>query len=445
MEQAITVLKDRISGNVVLSGDAQYEKLRQVPFNHTALPLAIVQVMSAEDVSAAIDVARRNHLTLSVRSGGHSGAGLSTNDDGIVIDLSLLNQVEVIDADKRLVRIGAGATWAEVATNLEGHKWAISSGDTGNVGVGGLSLGGGIGWMVREHGLTIDALEAVEIVTAKGELVRATAGQNSDLFWAVRGGGGNFGVATAFEFRAVPCDGVIGGKLIFDAADRQTVLSKWAAYMRSAPEKLTSIIMLLPGFGPDAKSQLIMAVCYAATDEAAAQKALQPLRDLAPIIRDDVRRMSYAEMLEEAKDTGAFKVRVRNGFVRKITPELIDTLANSFGKPGAPMLQIRSLGDAMSHIASDATAFEHRGNEALIVMNAKLPQDRTDEQADHLADSLWAPVRPFVHGAYIGLHTDNSERSTDEAYQTNRNRLEHIKATYDPENLFNQNTNIKPA
>ena len=445
MNQTITALKSLIGSGIVSPEDEAYDVLRQVMFNHTAKPLAIVQCKTVDDVKAMVNFARDNHLKLSIRSGGHSGAGLSTNDGGLVIDLNHFDQVEVIDATSNIVRVGAGAKWGNVARILEEYNLAISSGDTRSVGVGGLTLGGGIGWMVREHGLSIDNLEAVELVTAEGKLVRASATENADLFWAVRGGGGNFGVATAFEFRAVPCRGIVGGKLMFAAADAEAVLTNWSAYMRTAPEKLSSTALLFPGFGPEATPQVIIIVCYADDNETAAQQAIQPLREVAPLIHEDVKPMAYADMLEDARDVSAVKIRVRNGFVPKLSSDLIATFAKDFCKPGTPPVQIRSLGGAMTRVPSNAMAFEHRDAEALIIMNAMLPQVLSDEQAEEKADSLWASIRPFTHGAYVGFQTDNSKRSTDEAYETNRERLAKLKTLYDPQNLFDQNTNIRPS
>jgi FAD/FMN-containing dehydrogenase len=445
MDQVMDSLRSDLSGSVITPEDETYDMFRQTMFNHAAKPAIIALCKTVDDVVRAVNFARDNHMKLSVRSGGHSGAGLSTNDGGIVIDLRDLHQVKVLDENKGIVRIEAGAKWGDVANALESHNLVVSSGDTRSVGVGGLVLGGGIGWMIRTYGLSIDRLEAVELVSATGEKIRATATENVDLFWAVRGGGGNFGVATAFEFRAIPCEGVVGGKLIFDAADAEVVLTKWSAYMRTAPKKLNSTVVLFPGFGPDAKPQVIVAACYADHDEVAARQALQPLRELAPVIHDDIKVMAYAEMLEDVKDVSALKIRVRNGFVQTLTPGLVQVLAKNFAKPGTPMLQIRSLGAALSDISTDATAFEHRDTEALLVMNAMLPRVMSDEQVEEAADTAWNPIKPFVHGAYIGFQTDNSERSTDEAYDVNRERLMRVKAAYDPQNIFDQNTNIKPA
>lgn len=445
MDRTIAELKSRITGNVIVQGDDAYETRRGVLFNRTAKPLVIVECKTADDVALAVNTARDAHITLSVRSGGHSGAGLSSNTDGCVIDLRLLNQVDVVNAQEGIVHVGAGATWGEVAHTLQPYNLAISSGDTKSVGVGGLTLGGGIGWMVRTVGLSIDRLEAVELVLASGEIVRATADKHPDLFWAIRGGGGNVGIATTFEFRAVPCRSVLGGKLVYAATDLETVLTKWSAYMKTAPETLNSTVLLLPGFGPDPKPQVIVIVCCADQDEDAAEKAVQPLRELAPMVHDTVARIPYVEMLEDIRMMDGIKVRVRNGFVTKISPELIHEVVQNFCKPGAPMMQIRSLGGAMARVSSDAMAFEHRGAEALIIMNAMFPQGQSDGQVYQEADAQWASIQPFVHGSYVGFQTDNSPRSTDEAYIASRHRLTEVKLRYDPGNLFNQNTNIIPT
>ena len=244
IQQSVSDLKTQITGEVVLPDSPDYEGLRN-GFSATGSPAVIVRPQSNEDVAAAIQYARDNHLKLTVRSGGHSQSGMSTNDGGMVIELGHFNKVEVVDPAQHRVRIGAGAKWGDVAQTLSSQGLALSSGDTNSVGVGGLTLGGGIGWLVRKVGLTIDNLESAEIVTADGSALHVSAGVHPDLFWAIRGGGGNFGVVTAFDFRAHPLKSIVAGMAIYDVAEAETVLTKWAAAMRRARSwKIANTMMM---------------------------------------------------------------------------------------------------------------------------------------------------------------------------------------------------------
>ena len=439
-------LAGQIHGRVITAKDtADYEKSRQVLFSHNAHPAVIVECTDEADVAATIDFAAKHDLKLSVRSGGHSGLGVSTNDDGVIVDLSRIKDVEIIDEANHIVRIGAGAHWGDVAEQLAPHKLAISSGDTTSVGVSGLTLGGGVGWMVREHGLAIDNVVAMEMVDAEGKTVRATADENQDLFWALRGGGGNFGVVTAIEFRAHQNDGVFGGTITYGADKREEILKNWATYMRTATPELNSTVMFFPGFGPGQTPQLMILVCYAGSDDAKAQAAIQPLRELGDtVVSDDVKAKPYHEMLEGVMAPDMV-IRVRNGFAESLTDELSKTISDHFGTPGTPFLMIRAVGGAMNEVPADATAFAHRDAEAFLIMPAFSPAGSTDEAANEYADKLWAPLKPFLHGTYVNFLTDASKESIELAYPPETlARLRKIKAEYDPANIFHRNVNITP-
>jgi FAD/FMN-containing dehydrogenase len=348
----------------------------------------------------------------------------------------------VLDADKRIVRVGAGVRWGEVAKQLEPHGLAISSGDTASVGVGGLALGGGIGWMVRGHGLAIDNILAIEIVTADGQTLRASADDHADLFWALRGGGGNFGVATAFEFRAEVCKGIIAGTINYHFADLEAVLRGWSSYMRTAPETLNSTIVAMPGFGPDPDPVLMIMVCFDGTDEAAAKAAIDPLRAIAKPTHEDIKPEPYSAMLGEAMDV-PFKVQTHNGFVKRFDDTVIQAVVGMCTQDEKPILQIRSLGGAMNRVPADATAFAHRGYEAFIVMPAFAD---TMEHAGHKVDELWAPLKPLTTGAYVNFLTDVSQDNVRTAYPPETYaRLASVKAAYDPENIFCRNATILPG
>jgi FAD/FMN-containing dehydrogenase len=395
----------------------------------------------------ALHFAREQRAPVSVRSGGHLLTGQATNDGGLVVDLARFNTVTLQDAEQRLVRIGAGAHWGEVAAALAKHDLAISSGDTRQVGVGGLTLGGGIGWMVRTHGLTIDSLRAAELVTADGRILRVSAEEYPDLFWAIRGGGGNFGVVTSFDFEAQPCTGIVGGSVVYDTAEAKSVLTNWASAMNDVPEELNSTLVLFSGFGPQMPPQVMVLLCYAGDDEVAARGAIEPFLRLGDVRSQDIQKKPYAAMLEDAQPLPpSFKMVGHNGFVRTLGDEVIEVLAAHYGQAGAPIAQIRRLGGAMARVDSLETAFAHRENEALVVVPAFAPADAPVEQFQQIRQASWGPLAPWSSGAYGNFLSEASAASVAAAYPGETyTRLARIKTIYDPENLFNQNLNIQPA
>jgi FAD/FMN-containing dehydrogenase len=288
----LSALSGRISGDVIVSHDPRYDTARQVMiFSVDRRPLAIVRAANAHDVAEAVTYARAYDLPLAVRSGGHSIAGSSMIDDGIVIDLSGMKDV-AIDPETRTARVGAGATSGDLAGPASMHNLALSTGDTSSVGIGGLTLGGGIGFMVRKHGLTIDNLLAAQVVTAAGEIVTVSADQHPDLFWAIRGGGGNFGIVTEFTFRLAPVSQILGGVLMLPAT--REVLRGYLDYAPTAPDDLTTIANLMhappaPFVPPDRVGTpvLMILVCWTG-DLAAGERALAPLRALATPVAEAV-------------------------------------------------------------------------------------------------------------------------------------------------------------
>jgi FAD/FMN-containing dehydrogenase len=435
--------KTAFSGDIILPNDARYETARKTLMD-SGSPALVVLPHSNSDVALAIKYARDNSLKLSIRSGGHSNVGFGTNDGGLVIDLSDLNKVKVIDADKMFVRVGSGARWIDVATTLKPHGLAISSGDTQSVGVGGLTLGGGIGWMVRRDGLAIDNLVAAEIVLADGTVKRADKNESPDLFWAIRGGGGNFGVVTSFEFTAHPVGNVYAGFINYGVEDIARTLTGWRNHMRQAPQELTTMVVVMPPFGDAMPAAVTVMVCYASDDEALANAAIDPLRNLGKVNSDTVALKPYANVLEEAHPPAGMKIIVKNGFAREFNDELINIIAKTHGKPGAPALQIRSLGGAMNNVAPDATAFAHRDSEVLMIDAHFLPPDATDEMVQKMLEP-WNRMEKFTTGSYVNLMSEATQKQIDASYpKSTYDRLAEIKQKYDPQNVFNQNYNVKP-
>lgn len=311
------------------------------------------------------------------------------------------------------------------------------------MGVAGLALAGGVGWMVRRDGLTIDNVVAVELVTADGQLLRVSKDEHQDLFWGVRGGGGNFGIATSFEFIAHPVDHVYSGTIMYDMKDLRQLLQGWRDYIRTAPEELTTMFLVMPAnpaFADTPASAIIM-LCYAGGEEAEVMQTIEPLLNLGTVLNKDIQRKAYADVLEEAHMPQGFKVITNNAFVRTLSEELIDVICNN----GDQILQIRSLGGAMNRVAANATAFAHRDSEVLIVAPTFVVLD-ADDTAVETALRPWRAIEAFSNGAYCSFFSEPTDKALAAAYPpATHNRLARIKQQYDPDNLFSRNYNIKPT
>ncbi len=436
-------VRKTFSGTIITPEDAGYDEASTVMIRKGS-PAVVFACASPEDVAAALSYAREAKLVVSVRSGGHSNAGLSTNDGGVIIDVSNMHAVEVLDEQAGLVRIGAGAKWVDAAKALSEHGLAITSGDTRSVGVGGLTLGGGIGWMVRKYGLTIDSMHSAEIVTADGEILTVSAESHPDLFWAVRGGGGNFGVVTAFEFTAHHVSDVFFGKIMYALSDAEAQLKAWRDYVRTCSDDLTTAAFITPAMGPEAPSMFIVVACWAG-DKATADEVLAPLRKLpGTMVGDTIAQMPYYEVLEGAMVPPNMRIEVNNAFFDELTDEVIGKIAAANRDHGS-MFQIRHLGGAMNRVAADATAFGHRDSEVMVLAPVILPAS-TDEPTIQAALAPWYDIAKDSKGAYVNFFSRNEDRTVEAAYlPETRQRLAKIKATYDPQNIFDQNLNIKPT
>ena len=426
---------------VLLPGDDGYARA-STAFARVGRPAVVVQPADADEAAAAVVFARDNGLTLSVRSGGHSGSGHSTNDDGLVLDLALLDTVEVLPGD--LVRIGGGATWGTVASALGDYDLAITSGDTASVGVGGLTLGGGIGWLVREYGLALDNLVAAEVVTADGQILGADESENPDLFWALRGGGGNFGVVTSFTFRASPLDGIHFGTLEFASDDLAALLTGWRDVMRAAPERLGSTFLSMPPFG-DMPGGVQIIVCYGASDDDAAAEAIAPLLALGGLTGNTIARTSYSEILGDAHAPEGVRIVNNNAFAPDLSDACIRAVAEMYSATPGSVLMVRYLGGAFNRVDRDATAVAFRDSETLIISAAFFPHDAGDDAVEAY-QQRWDSLLPYLQGLYGNFSALASDVATPLMYPPDTlARLERIKSVYDPQNLFDQNHNIRPT
>jgi FAD/FMN-containing dehydrogenase len=429
---------DIIKHIAIRPGDPEYDAARTTVAG-MAQPAVVLRPTTPAEVADALHHARSEGLALAIRGGGHNALGFGNIDGGAVLDLSRLDAVEVL-GDGR-VRIGAGATWGPAAAALAEHGLAITSGDTVSVGVGGLTQAGGIGWMVRKHGLTIDSLLAAEVVTAAGDIVRASVTENPDLFWALRGGAGNFGVVTALEFQAQPVTTVLFGTISFALDDVTQLLKGWTAAMRGAPDELSTTLILVPRFG-DAPGGAVLYVCLAADDPADAG-ALEPLRTIGTVVAEDVRERPYAEILEEARPPEGVLPVIGNALVESVDGPLIDAIATAYAA-GGRVVFLRSLGGAVARVDPAATAFAHRGAEALVVSAAFLPADATDEQIAG-ARAVWRTIGEHGMGTYAGfLGSDSAEDIAALWPAATLERLRQVKRTWDPDNTFRRNFNVAP-
>jgi FAD/FMN-containing dehydrogenase len=415
-------------------------------YMRTGRPAVIVQPHDADGVSAAIQYAIDHGLVLSVKSGGHSVLGFGTNDDGVVVDMSGFDSIDVLDAETGHVRIGAGAVWGDVATTLAAQGLSLTSGDTKSVGVGGLTVGGGVGWMVRNHGLTIDSLVAADLVTAGGQALRVDDAENSDLFWAIRGGGGNFGVVTHFEFVAQPATAVHAGTITYAVDDVPALVRGWTDAHRAGPEELNSTLVLMPAFGDEMPAMAMGLVCYAGADHAAADAAFAPLLALDGVLSTEIAEKPYADVLEEAHPPPGVTAMATNTLVESMSDEVIAALADWYAAGTVGRLAfIRALGGAVGRVPSDATAFAHRTAEAMVVGAAFLPVDAAEEELIEAIRPFDA-VKAFGVGAYSGFLGTATADDLAAIYPVQTlHRLREVKQKYDPANVFNQNFNIRPG
>jgi len=445
MNSAFGTLRRDFGGDIIEPGGAEYESASRT-VSALGSPAYVLRPKSVRDVQASVRFAASAGLLLSVRGGGHAFAGFGTNDGGVVIDLSNLANVEIIDKERHLVRIGGGATWGEVAAALAPHALAISSGDTKSVGVGGLTLTGGIGWKVRKYGLALDSVVAAEVVTANGEVVHASTQQNSELFWAIRGGGGNFGIVTAFEFVAHPTTDVFHGKVAFPASQAATVLQSWADYMRTAPEELTSVAVFanpLAG-GPDAPVEIH--VVFDGDDLGLADQAIDPIRRLGTVTGDDIALKPYADALEDGgPPPPGIQFVARSAFVAaESVPDIVHILAQARTSQRSPVIAVRSVGGAVSRVPDEATAYAYRQAELMLLTFTVGPEPAI-EAARPALETIWEKLAPHVSGAYANFLTPATEEDVAAIYpaQTYK-RLAAVKRRYDPGNLFARNHNVRP-
>jgi FAD/FMN-containing dehydrogenase len=450
---SIPELRDRFDGRVTGPGDPGYDQARKVFYGKwDRRPAAVIRPTSAAEVARVVGLARDRGLELAIRSGGHSLAGHSASDGGIVLDLSAMTALEV---DRQ-----SGTAWAQTGLTAGAYTKAVGAdglatgfGDTGSVGIGGLTLGGGVGFLVRKHGLTIDNLLAAELVTADGQILQVDHDHHPELFWAIRGGGGNFGVATRFRYRLHELPSIVGGMLLLPADD-PGVIEGFMAAAAAAPEELSAIANIMvappiPFLPPEAHGKLIlMALVAWAGDSEAGERALAPFRALAEPLADMLRPMPYAGLFEPVEDMEVTEESARSLFMDTVDAAAAATIVERLQASTAPMAvaQLRALGGAMARVPADATAFAHRDRRVMGGVGAVYDRAADKPVHDAWADGFAAALRQGEPGVYVNFLADEGPGRVREAYPgATWDRLAEVKRRWDPANLFHHNQNIQPA
>jgi FAD/FMN-containing dehydrogenase len=454
-EFTMTQLHERVRGQVITPEDETYEEARKV---YNAMidrrPRVVVKAADAGDVMAAVDFARENELDLAVRGGGHSVPGFGTCDDGVVVDLGGMRGVRV-DAAARTARAEGGATWGDFNHATHAFGLATTGGIISTTGIGGLTLGGGIGHLARGLGLSADNLVSVDVVTADGRLLVASDTENEDLFWALRGGGGNFGVVTSFEYRLHPLTNVYGGPMFFELEQAETVLRFYREFIRSAPEQLGAfpafqVAPPLP-FIPEQRhgdTFVIIVACWAGPLDQG-ERALRPIHDVAPVVAEFVGPMPYPAL--NAAFDGLVPAGLHHYWKANFVSELSDALIAAHLQHGPKIptmnsaMHIYPIDGAPQRVASDATAFAYRDANFATVIAGMWPEPADNEANIKWVRDYYAAVAPLSEeGAYINFLSGDDQGKIRANYRGNYDRLVAAKRKYDPGNLFHLNQNIDP-
>lgn len=445
---AIDDLRARLRGTLLQAGDPGYDEARLV-WNGMIdrRPALIAQCAGMIDVARAVQFARSYDLLVAVRGGGHSFPGHSTCDGGLVIDLSPMRRIEV-DPQARRARAEGGVRWGELDRATQEYGLAVTGGQVSHTGIAGLTLGGGIGWLMREHGLTVDSLLSADVVSADGAQLRASAEENPELFWALRGGGGNFGIVTEFEYRLHPVGPMLYGGLIgYPFADAVKVFRDARDYLATAPEALSATLVLLRS--PEGHPLAGIAVCYT-SDPAGAEPAIAPLRRLDTPVMEHLGPMPYVavqQMIDQVAAPG-LRYYMRSNLLNALDEEMIGIAAEHFARCPSPqsIVIFVQMGGAVARVSPETTAFPHRQAAYSFTALSIWTDPNADEENVAWIKSLWTDLRPKLPNAvYVNeLSGDEGEARLRAAYGPAYEPLAALKRRYDPANVFRLNQNIAP-
>jgi FAD/FMN-containing dehydrogenase len=449
-------LASGFAGDLIRPGDPTYDEHRRI-WNGAIdrHPALIARCRGVSDVVAAIAFGRETGQPVAVRGGGHSFPGLSVVDGGLVIDLGLMNEIRV-DPEARIARAGPGVRLGELDRATQPYGLAVPAGIVTTTGLAGLTLGGGIGWQMRKYGLTIDQLLSVDLVTAGGELVRASATENADLFWGVRGGGGNFGIVTEFEFRLNPLGPIVlAGPIYWPMEDSARVLRFYRDWITDVPDELTTIVVhrkvpavpLIPT-EMHGKPVVSVTVCYAGPIEDG-EKVVRPLREFGSPLLDLCAPKPFFE-LQSMFDTSlppGYWYYFRACDVAELTDEVIDITAEHALRLKSPVtaFPIFQLGGAVARVGNDETAFNSRRAGHTFNINATTVTSEGFDEEREWSRNFWSALAPYHTSVYVNFLLDEGEERIRQAYGPEKyDRLKALKRKYDPDNFFRLNQNIRP-
>jgi FAD/FMN-containing dehydrogenase len=450
---SIEELRSMFPENVIAPEDAEYDKARTTFYGGIdRRPAVIIRAQNADEVGQVISLARDSGMELAVRSGGHSVLGHCVSDGGIVLDLSKMRDLQ-IDVEGRTAWVEPGLSAGEYTKAVGEYGLATGFGDTGSVGIGGITLGGGVGYLVRKYGLTIDSLLAAEIVTADGRLLHVDDKSNPDLFWAIRGGGGNFGVVTRFQFRLYDVPSAYGGMLFLPATVES--IASFISLAESAPEELSTIANVITAppmpFIPEDYygKPVIMGMLVYAGDASEGERVVAPFRAITKPLADMMKPMQYHEIYqpepEDYHPVGANRTMFVDSIDRDVAKTILDYLTSAKNAMMA-VAQLRVLGGAMARVPEDATSFAHRNSKIMVNVAALYTDPDQKDQLENWATNFAKALRQSDRGAYVNFLSDDSKESVYAAYPPDTlKRLAAIKMKYDPTNFFHLNQNISPA
>jgi FAD/FMN-containing dehydrogenase len=443
--RALDTLRADTHGELVLPGDTAYEAVRRI-FNwdidrHPAL---IVRCADANDVVCAVEFGKQSNLEIAVRGGGHNLPGFAISEGGLVVDLSPMKAVSV-HPHGRTARVGAGVKLGELIQATEAYGLATNTGTASDTGIAGLTLGGGEGWLMGKYGLTCDNVRSFEVVTADGRLLRADASENPDLYWGLRGGGGNFGIVTTFEYQLYPVDRILGGMVAHPLSRAREVLEFYSEFVEAAPDELTTLCVMKSA--PDGNRVIAIAACYCG-DLAEGERVLAPLRKFGPPIADLIQPMPYSglfALVDEAFREGR-SLYMKGTGVNALSDEAIDALVDSAEGMTSPLAQIfvMPVRGAASRVGVSDTAFAYR-EEHYEILHIAVWEDDGRERHVQWARESWQMLQRFAsQRGYVNFIDDEGTARVRAAYGPNYERLVALKTKYDPDNVFHLNQNIKP-
>ena len=444
---AANELQPSFKGKILFEGDVEYDSARQI-WNGMIdrKPALIAQCLDKEDIIQAVKFARKNELLVSVRGGGHNVSGNAVCDGGIMIDLSLMKKVEV-DTEKKVAHVEMGATWGDFDKATQQFGLSTTGGLITTTGVAGLTLGGGVGWLVRKCGLSCDNLIEAEIITADGNIVKASLQENPDLLWGIRGGGGNFGIVSSITLRLYEVSTVIGGMIIHTRDKSKEAIQFYREFMKTAPEELTLYTALLTS--PEGIPIVAFIGCYCGDIEKG-EAVMKPLHEFGTPVADLIQPIPYLQM-QSMLDAGFPKGNRyywKSGFLKELSDDVIDVIVShmeSNPSPGSATI-LEMYGGVASHEPEGGSAYPHRQSEFDLVIISNWPDKQEDDKNINWTRNIWEALQPYLsHKAYVNaLGVEGADR-VKEAYGDNYQKLAELKRKYDPDNFFRMNQNIPPA